>query len=100
MTAYVDDAAIVWRSKERFHMSADSLPELHAFAASIGVRPCWFHRKSRYPHYDITAEQRERAILAGALAVTQQEMVPIAKRLWIAPKQKPSANGPQPSLLE
>lgn len=100
MTAYVDDAAIVWRSKARYHMSADSLSELHAFAASIGVRPCWFHRKSRYPHYDITAEQRERAFSAGACPVTQQEMVPIAKRLWVAPKQKLLSQSPQPSLLE
>lgn len=100
MTAYVDDAAIVWRSKARYHMSADSLPELHAFAASIGVRPCWFHRKSRYPHYDITAEQRERAFLAGARAITQQEMVPIAKRLWVAPKHKSSSESAQKSFLE
>jgi hypothetical protein len=100
MTTYVDDAAIVWRSKARFHMSADTLAELHAFAASIGVRPCWFHRKSRYPHYDITAEQRARAFAAGARSITQQEMVPIAKRLWVAAKVKPARSSAQPSLLD
>jgi hypothetical protein len=86
MPAYVDDAAIVWKGKARFHMSADSIVELHAFAASIGVRPCWFHRKSRYPHYDITGEQRATAVAAGAFAVSQKEMVEIAKKLRVVPK--------------
>jgi hypothetical protein len=81
MTAYVDDAAIEWRGKARFHMTADSLDELHAFASTIGVRPCWFHRGSKYPHYDITAPQRDTAIAAGARAVTSRELLPIAKAL-------------------
>lgn len=85
MTAYVDDAAIVWKGKARYHMSADSIAELHAFAASIGVKPCWFHRKSSYPHYDITEPQRRSAFTAGALPVDQKTMVQIAKKLWRAP---------------
>lgn len=75
MTVYVDDAAIVWRGKPRFHLCADSTQELHRFAASIGVRPCWFHRGARFAHYDITAEQRAQAVVAGAQAVESRELV-------------------------
>ena len=66
---YVDNAGILYRSKRRHHMAADSLDELHAFATGIGVKRCWYHSVKRHPHYDITDEQRERAIQAGALAV-------------------------------
>lgn len=75
MTVYVDDAAIVWRGKPRFHLCADSPQELHQFAAAIGVRPCWFHRGARFAHYDITAEQRQEALAAGAVALESRELV-------------------------
>lgn len=81
MTAYVDDAAILWRSKLRYHMSADSLEELHAFAQAVGIKRCWFHQGSAYPHYDVTTEQRDQALQAGAKAVTSRELVLVAKAL-------------------
>lgn len=81
MPVYVDDAAILYRSKLRYHMTASSLEELHAFAQSVGIKRCWFHRGSRYPHYDVTGEQRAAAILAGALAISSKELVVHAKAL-------------------
>lgn len=81
MTVYVDDAAIPYKGKPRFHLSADSLEEMHAFCARVGINKCWFHRKSLYPHYDITGEQRDAAIAAGAVAVTKREMPAISKKL-------------------
>lgn len=95
----MDDAAIMWKGKARYHMSADSLAELHAFAASIDVKRCWFHRGSRYPHYDITQVQREAALAAGALAVSQPEMVHLAKRLRAPSGPAPARIAPQAELF-
>ena len=79
MATYVDNAAIEWRGKKRHHMTADTLAELHHFAESIGVKRCWYHRGARHPHYDITTEQREDAIHAGALPIGSRELLAIAK---------------------
>jgi len=81
MTAYVDDAAKPWKGKPRFHMTADSLEELHTFACAIQVNRCWFHRGARHPHYDITEAQRADALEHGARAVSQRELVRIALRI-------------------
>jgi hypothetical protein len=62
VTAYTDGV----------HLIADSRDELHAFAASIGLRRCWFHRD----HYDLTTDARtQRAVRAGALVVTSRAIV-------------------------
>ena len=81
MTAYVDDAGIVWRGKRRYHLTADSKEELHAFAASIGVRRCWYHRGRVHPHYDLTGEQRRLAVSEGALEVGVRELLRRATQL-------------------
>ncbi|WP_432263374.1 DUF4031 domain-containing protein [Cupriavidus sp. TMH.W2] len=60
-------------------MTADTLAELHQFAESIGVKRCWYHRGARHPHYDITTDQREHAIQAGALSIGSRELLVIAK---------------------
>ncbi|WP_274644926.1 DUF4031 domain-containing protein [Pseudomonas serbica] len=74
MTIFVDDAAIMYRSKPCFHMIADSVVELHAFCQQIGINRCWFHNVRGRPHYDITGLQRDLAILAGAIAVSSEEL--------------------------
>lgn len=81
MAVYVDDAGIWWRGKRRYHMSADGLSELHEFARELGVTILWFDGVERHPHYDITAEQRQKAIAHGAVAVGKREMVVIARRI-------------------
>lgn len=30
-----------------------SIENLHKMAEQLGIKRCWFHRGSRYPHYDI-----------------------------------------------
>ena len=32
---------------------------LHMFAASIGIKRCWFHSSAKYPHYDIPKRRRK-----------------------------------------
>lgn len=58
------------------HLIADSREELHAFAASIGLKRCWFHRD----HYDLTSQaKRVTAIAAGAAIVTSRRIVEILR---------------------
>lgn len=48
---------------------ATTLDELHTFAARAEIKRCWFHATKGAPHYDITQEQRDRAIALGATPV-------------------------------
>jgi hypothetical protein len=90
MMVYVDDAAILWRGKRRYHMTADTLDELHLAAAEAGINRCWFHRGAAHPHYDVTDVQRDAAVSLGAQKVSQRELVRIAVRL-----RKHTATGPK-----
>lgn len=74
MAVYVDDMRLparVGRIQARWsHLMADTDDELHAFAASIGLRRGW----AQYPgtwrsHYDVTDSKRTQAIRAGAIAI-------------------------------
>jgi hypothetical protein len=53
------------------HLQADSPEELHAFAAALGLQRRWFQSRPGRPdrdHYDLTAERRQAALAAGAVA--------------------------------
>lgn len=78
---YVDDVGIMWKGQPRYHMTADSLDELHDFAARVGIARCWFHKGSRHPHYDVTGPQREDALGAGATAVDKRALARVARGL-------------------
>ena len=67
--------------KKYAHLVADSLQELHHFAAQIGVKPHFFHRAKSGWHYDITSEQHTKAILAGAKLIKSRDLLHIAKNL-------------------
>lgn len=95
MAVFVDDAALPFKGKPRFHLCASTVDELHRFAAQVGVRPCWFHRGASFPHYDITAPQRDLAILQGAQAVRFRDI----KRLTLASTASAlDQGGTQPEL--
>jgi hypothetical protein len=81
MMVYADREQIPWRGKLWCHLVADSLDELHAFAAAIGLKRSWFQDRASYPHYDITMSVRERAIKRGALSVGKREMLQAARKL-------------------
>ncbi len=38
--------------------SGVSIEDLHKYCASIGIKRCWFHFGSLYPHYDIPKRRR------------------------------------------
>jgi len=81
VSVYVDDAFIparVGRVNARWcHLTADTQAELHAFAASIGLRRAWFQNKPRTRgrwHYDVTESVRAKALTRGAVPVSWRDL--------------------------
>jgi len=71
MTVYVDDAVQHWRDQRWAHLMADTLPELHAMAARLGIPRRAFQNKLSGAHYDVPAPLREQAIAYGARAISR-----------------------------
>lgn len=71
MTVYVDDAVVQWRGRRWAHLMADTLDELHAFAAALGIPRRAFQDKTSGAHYDVTEELREQALRLGAVAISR-----------------------------
>lgn len=84
MTVYVDNARSRLGRMVMCHMVADTEDELHAMAATIGMRLSWFQPKS-WPHYDVSQVRRRLAVKAGAQEVTQRELVAIIRGLRTKP---------------
>lgn len=71
MAVYVDDAVTLWRGHRWAHLMADTLEELHAFAAALGMPRRAFQDRTSGAHYDVTAELRKRAIALGAIPISR-----------------------------
>lgn len=71
MTVYVDDAVTWWRGQRWAHLMADTLDELHAMAAQLGMPRRAFQDKTSGAHYDVTVELREQALRLGAQAISR-----------------------------
>ena len=71
MAVYVDDAVTLWRGQRWAHLMADTLEELHAFAARLGLPRRAFQNKTSGAHYDVSAPMREQAIALGAVAISR-----------------------------
>lgn len=59
------------------HLTADNEPELHEFAAKLGLRRSWFQKKSETDyrwHYDIVPTKRVQAVRLGAVEVDRRFM--------------------------
>jgi len=66
------------RTAKWCHMVSDtSEEELHAFAASLGLKRQWaqLRPKSSAAHYDLTATKRALAVKLGAVEITSRELV-------------------------
>lgn len=83
MAVYVD--APHWRrwGLRWCHLVADSLDELHAFAARLGLPRLAFQQppQTRFPHYDLAPWRRRRALSLGAVPVDRRAVVQHARRL-------------------
>jgi len=64
-----------WPYSQSCHLYADTSEELHEFAARLQLQKAWFQDKPRFPHYDLTAGKRERAIRLGAVEHTRPEFL-------------------------
>ncbi len=71
MTVYVDDAVHLWRGRRWAHLMADTLDELHAFAARLGIPRHAFQNKTSGAHYDVPSDLRELALQLGATAISR-----------------------------
>jgi hypothetical protein len=68
VAVYVDDMMAPFRGMLMSHLTADTVEELQAFAARLGLKAEWF-QDHRVPHYDVAKSTRGKAIKLGALAV-------------------------------
>lgn len=85
MSVYVDEIRKWPHAKPPFdngscHLTADSLDELHAFAASIGMRRIWFQDHPIAAHYDLTPARRMVAVAKGALFVPARHQSQMRRR--------------------
>ncbi|HYG08235.1 MAG TPA: DUF4031 domain-containing protein [Stenotrophomonas sp.] len=71
MAVYIDDAVQLWRDQRWAHLMADTLPELHAMAARLGIPRCAFQNKLSGAHYDVPASLRDQAIAHGARPISR-----------------------------
>ena len=81
MSILVDQALIRHRGRAWCHMVAESVEELHSFAAKLGLKREWFQHRTLYPHYDLTESVRRKAIALGAVESDKRRVVECAKRL-------------------
>lgn len=88
MSVMVDEL-VVWPharhncfKKGSAHLTADTLDELHAFAAKLGLKRSWFQNHPLAPHYDLSPAKRELALKLGAEFITArtQALARIEKR--------------------
>lgn len=71
MTVYVDDAVTLWRGRRWAHLMADTVEELHAMAAQLGLPRHAFQDKRSGVHYDVNSQMRTQALQLGAVAVSR-----------------------------
>ena len=75
MAVYVDPLCNHgWRLGPSCHLFADTLMELHEFAAKIGMKRAWF-QDERLPHYDLTRSRRAAAVRAGVVELGRRDAV-------------------------
>lgn len=80
MAVYVDDARNPFRGFLMCHMLADTLDELHAMAAAIGM-PRRAYQPLSFPHYDLPQDRRALALAKGAVAVDRRGIAQVMRRL-------------------
>ena len=76
MAVYVDNMQAPFGRMKMCHMAADSTEELLAMADKIGVDRKWLQKEGTWQeHFDIALSKRKLAVEAGAIEVTQKELV-------------------------
>lgn len=82
MAVYVDEA--IWRrfGRKWCHLLADDVDELHRFARELGLHRISYQGppKTQKPHYDLTANERSRAIRAGAIVCDRTAIIMVLRQ--------------------
>ena len=83
MSVYVDPMSKCirskkWRYDSACHLIGDTAAELHAFAASLGLKRTWF-QNSLLPHYDLTRNKRRQAVKLGAIELDVKTFIQKAR---------------------
>ncbi len=96
MTVYVDPlfdarpyALKAWPFDKAYHMTADSVKELHEFAIKLGLRRAWFQHYRLVPHDDLTPNKRRQAIGLEAVPINEDQMADRVKAAMDAKKAEP-----------
>ena len=84
----MDNVRIPYRGMLMSHMTADTLDEIHEMADRLEIFRKYFQYppKTRFPHYDIPVDRRERALAFGAHAVDRRASLHYGARLgmeWV-----------------
>ena len=74
------------RARSWCHLIADSLDELHAMAAAVGMRREWFQASppASTPHYDLVPSRRAEAVRRGAIELDRSAFVGKVRELRAA----------------
>jgi hypothetical protein len=85
MAVYVDAAIWAWAGRKWCHLMADDTDELHRFAHRLGIQRLSYQGppRTRAPHYDITAFERDRAVRLGALPTEHAGIVALLRRVRV-----------------
>lgn len=101
MAVYVDDMEAPYRGMVMCHMAADTTEELVAMARRIGVPPKWIqYPGTQREHFDICRSKRKRAVLEGAIEVTQRELALRIGEKRVAHRPGPVDGDPAKSFSE
>ena len=78
MSVYIDpltacNATKIWPWHHSAHLFADTVAELHAFAARLGLKRVWFQDEGFFEHYDLTTNKLDKAIQLGAEPLTRAD---------------------------
>jgi hypothetical protein len=83
MAVYVDEA--IWKQHGRkwCHLLADDVDELHRFARELGLHRISYQGppKTTKPHYDLTANERSRALCYGAIACDRTGVILVLRQV-------------------
>jgi len=84
MSVYVDPIMTTlmnknWKYPRGCHLVADTVVELHVFAACLGLKRIWYQHKTM-PHYDLTINKRREAVKLGAIEIDAREFVNLLRK--------------------
>jgi len=93
VTVVIDEARWWHKGRRWCHLASDeSLAELHAFAATVGIPRRGFHGD----HYDVPEEYRDDIVVAGAVEVDSRTLLRRLKAagLRMSPTQRRQGHTP------